>query len=231
MSEEEELAKAAGEIAKTASKVIDASREFGGFVSRFISGPLEQGVGIFKDKLTYMRWERQVRLMKRAEEFLASQGLSGPTRALPLKIAVPLFQAASLEDDDYLQDLWAKLLVNGATGESGVALNRVYIDILERLTPLEARILENIYSTPFERLKHQSIATAELPNAVRIVTEAELNTLDEPPDEVKLAIANLARMGCIGFKTTWGGGQVFSSVVPTLLGSSFVAACTLRQEK
>lgn len=96
------------EIAKTTGKAIDAGQQFGGFISRFISGPLEQGIGIFEAKLKYMRWERQHRLMKHADEFMESIGIEGPTKPLPFKFAVPLFQAASLEDDNYLQDMWAK---------------------------------------------------------------------------------------------------------------------------
>ena len=62
--------------------------------------------------------------MQRADAMLESIGLNGPNRAIPLKIAIPLFQAASLEDDDYLQDLWAKLLVNGGNAESGIDIKR-----------------------------------------------------------------------------------------------------------
>ena len=76
----EENSKAIEEIAKTAGKCIDASREFGGFISRFIQGPLEEAMGIFEDKLKYMRWERQVRLMERASEFLRERGIEKITR-------------------------------------------------------------------------------------------------------------------------------------------------------
>lgn len=231
MSEGKEYARAAREVAKTTGKCLDASRQFGEFLSRFIGGPLEQGVGIFEDKLKYMRWERQVRLMRRADEFLASQRVNEPARPLPMKIAVPFFQAASLEEDDYLQDMWVKLLVNGTTKDGGFEVARTYVDILERLTHLEARILERIYEEPFDNLEHFSIATAGLPDTIRLVGETELNELPYPSEEIKLALANLVRMGCVGLHTTWGGGQVFSSVVPTLLGSSFVAACSLPNKR
>lgn len=59
----EESAKAVQKIAKTTGKAVE-------------------------DRLRYMRWERQIRLMKRAEEFMREIGLSGLTRALPLKFAV-----------------------------------------------------------------------------------------------------------------------------------------------
>ena len=119
-----EASKAATQIAKTTEKALDAAREAGGFISRFVAGPLEQGMGIFEDRLRYMRWERQLRLMRRSEEVLRDLGLSAPTRAVPLKIAIPLLQSASMEDEDELQDRWVNLLVNAADAESGIDIQR-----------------------------------------------------------------------------------------------------------
>ncbi|MFZ3128241.1 MAG: hypothetical protein WA136_09515, partial [Rhodoferax sp.] len=96
----DEESKAVQEVAKTTGKAIDAAREAGGFIAKFISGPLEQGVGIFEDKLKYLRWERQIRYMQRAQELLKLSGLDSPTRAVPLKLAIPLMQGASLEEDN-----------------------------------------------------------------------------------------------------------------------------------
>ncbi|MFT3812952.1 MAG: Abi-alpha family protein [Acidovorax sp.] len=221
----EEESKAVQEVAKTTGKAIDAAREAGGFIARFISGSLEQGMGIFEDRLRYTRWERRVRLMKRADEFLAQQGLIGPTKAIPLKFAVPLFQAATLEDNDELQDKWAILLVNAATN-SGLNLHRSFIDILEQLTPLEAKILDILYSLPFEKSQHVEILTAALPGSAQVKAEKQEKFV-EPSEEVMLALGNLARLGCLRPSMTSGGGESFERVNPTVLGRSFVKACQL----
>lgn len=55
--------KAVEEIARTTGKVIDAGRELGGFLSKYVGGSIEQVAGIMEDKLKHMRWERQVRLI------------------------------------------------------------------------------------------------------------------------------------------------------------------------
>ena len=68
-----ETAKAVQEVAKATGKAIDAGQKFGGFISRYVAGSIEQGMGIFEDKLKYMRWERQVRLMQRAEQLLMTE--------------------------------------------------------------------------------------------------------------------------------------------------------------
>ncbi|MGE6211689.1 Abi-alpha family protein [Comamonas aquatica] len=223
MSEE---AKAVQEVAKTTGKAIDASREVGGFIARFISGSLEQGAGIFEDRLKYMRWERQVRLMQRAEQFMEKLGQSIPSRAVPLNIAIPLIQAASLEEDDTLQDKWAALLVNAATSTLTYEVRRSYVAILEQLTPCDAQILDVIYSVPFEESKHRGIATSDLPNRVWIPKEAE-HELSAPSEDVVLALSNLVRVGCLRASMTYGGGEVYSRVNPTIAGKAFVEACRI----
>jgi abortive infection alpha-like protein len=233
MSEEskaiEETAKAGQEIAKTTVKAIDPGEKLGLFVARFIAGPLEQASGIIEDKLKYLRWERQARLMKRAEDFMQQIGLHEPSRPVPLKFAIPLLQGASLEDDDELQDLWAKLLVNAADADSAVSIKRVFIDILENLGPLEARILAVVYAIPFDKMQHQGVITKDLPHSAAIVPDEPNFKTDPPSPEVELALANLARLGCLSPAKTLGGGEVFNSINPSLLGKVFVEACTLRR--
>ena len=222
-----ETAKAVQEVAKTTSKAIDAGEKFGSFISRYVAGSIEQGMGIFEDKLKYMRWERQVRLMQRAEQLLLEAGLNRPTRAIPLKLAVPLLEAASLEDDDYLQDLWARLLVNAANGHSHMTLQRAYISVLDQITAFEAAILQKIYALPYEQMRHEGVEVGKLPSEVSVGKDENIEALLEPSEEVMLALANLARLGCIVIQKSWGGGELFKKVNPTLLGKSFVEACTL----
>lgn len=220
-------AKAIQEVARTTSKAVEAGEKFGGFIARFISGSLEQAIGIFEDKLKYMRWERQVALMKKAELFMAEQGIQAPTRVIPLKLAVPLFQAASLEDDDYLQDQWARLLVNAANAASPIEVNRSHIDILERLSPLEAHLLNRIYALSFSAMQHDGVATEKLPSEANIASSDSAKESKEPNEQVKLALANLARLGCLVISKSVGGGERFERITPTLLGKNFVDACTL----
>lgn len=221
------------EIAKTAGKIVDAGDKFASFIVRFSEGSLKEGFGIIEDKLRYMRWERQIRLMQKAEEYLDEVGLAAPTRPIQFKFLVPLLQAATLEEDDYLQDLWAALLVNFANTDSNVKITMSYIDILEKLSPLEAKILQTIYALPFEEMKHAGIVTTELPErAFKRSDDNQVN--DNQAEESKmstdivLALANLSRLGCLNSARSWGGGEIFHTVNPALLGKHFVEACTLK---
>lgn len=219
--------KAIEEVAKTSGKGIDAVKKFCNFIAEYTSGSIREACGIFEDKLKYARWENQARLMRKAKEFLKKNGLDAPNKALPFKLAVPLLQAATLEDNDYLQDMWAKLLVNSTSQNSNFDLQRVYIDILERLSPFDAEILEKIYSIPYKTVLHKQIVTSALPDSVE-VPKKELGKAAEPDDSIKISLLNLDRLNCIFIAKSMGGGQLFGIVHQTLLGNNFIEACKIK---
>jgi hypothetical protein len=220
----QEVAKATKAVADASGKLIEASKSVGQFIARFIAGPLEQGMGIFEDRLKYMRWDRQLRLMKRAEEVIAERGYEMPSRAVPMKVAIPLFQGASMEEDDSLQDRWVNLLVNAAYVESGLEIRRAYIEILAQMDSMEAQILDKIYTLPFAETHTWGLITMWLPERAEIATEHNTRNI-HPPEPVCAALANLVRLGCIKSPNMIIGGEFLAQVYTTRLGRDFVAAC------
>ena len=59
---------------------VDVLTKWGKFQLALIAGPLEQEVVGFEDHLRYLRRERKIRLMQRAQDFLQLSVLSAPTR-------------------------------------------------------------------------------------------------------------------------------------------------------
>src|SRR5438105_13056461 len=109
-------AKATEATANASKEAIRAGRD----LARFVRGPVGVLVGMFEDYLTVVRFERRVRLADRAHDFLAERGKHAPTRKIALNIGLPLLDNATLEEDDELQDVWARLLVNGGDADSGI---------------------------------------------------------------------------------------------------------------
>src|SRR5690554_6564084 len=126
MSEE---AKAVQEVAKSTDTAIRSLEKMGKFIANVAGVPIATAIGIAEDKLRYIRWENQLALIDKANEKLAQRGLYRLTRALPLQFAIPLVEAASLEDDGYIQDLWATVLVNAADETVEVQLRRAFRSI------------------------------------------------------------------------------------------------------
>jgi hypothetical protein len=217
----DEHAKAAQEIAKATREGISAVRDLG----RFVSGPLEEVLGMLQDRLKYTRWERQVRLVRRAEQFLQDAGVPEPTKTLPLKVAVPLLEAASLEEDDGLQDAWAAMLANAANADSEVEIRRALISILQDFGVLEARLLTKIVNAPEEVKIAGSVVTVGLPDKYTTRLEAP-EPAELPPEDIQIALWNLVRLGCVATPMTWGGPNVYA-VDATALGRELVRACTV----
>ena len=224
----EESAKALQELSKATDHGLQIIEKLGGFMSMIVCGPLEQSIGIIEDKIKYLRWERAVRLVDRSSEFLASRGTNITHRPVPLNVALPLFEAASLEEDDGLQDLWARLLVNAVDADSGIHVARGLISILQDFGPLEAKILKSIYEAPSDILNHGNVPTKGLPDEYLEPgpTEADPGV---PSEGIQIGLWNLMRLGCIDHGSTWDGLTGIRRVQITPLGRALVKACSEAQ--
>ncbi len=215
---------AAEEIAKTVGKGIDAAREAGGFLAKYIGGPVEQAMGIVEDRLKYIRWERKLRLLTRANELLKAKGLAASPKPVPLNIAIPIMEDGSLQEDNTLQDVWAQLLANAADANSGVEIRRAFLTILNDLSPLDAANVKKIYEVQ-DVMEHKGIATIGLPHNAfaRSIEDAHTLALS---NEIEVSVRNLVRLGLVEATHVWDGGGIVTVVHRTPLGREFVRACS-----
>jgi hypothetical protein len=144
-NEIEESAKAVQEVAKATRTGIEATRQLGGFVSRIINEPVEAVVGIFTDRLQFIRAERQLRLTNRWLEILKERNIQGALRIVPPKFALPIIENASLEEDDELQDLWANLLASAVDPNFKGEMRAAFIDIIRQLEVADVHILDFMF--------------------------------------------------------------------------------------
>lgn len=187
------------------------------------------------DHLKVVRFERQVRLSERAQHFLAERGMSGPTRKIPLSIAMPLLENATLEEDDDLQDVWARLFVNSGDASSGIEPRRAFGSVLAEMSLLDVRNLAQIASAAklHDKCARSGVWTYELPE--RAIPHEKPHTYSEPdpsPD-VQISLSNLIRLGCITTEENPGsrtgrspGYQTHNLVYLTPFGRALIEACT-----
>jgi hypothetical protein len=225
----EEIAAIAGateEVAMTTGKAIDLARDAGRSLASFFSGPASQVSGMIEDHLRYVRWERSERLAQRAQDFLAERGMSSPTRAVPVKFAIPLIEAATLEEDDTLQDVWARMLANAATDGYPQELNRSFIVMLEQMSGQDVLLFQKIYSVPTPDDPEAGIKTEHLPASVSIdhVNTVTLST-SSPSPAVRLSLANLERLGCLRLSSTFDDSPIYGMVFHSELGRALYEMC------
>ncbi len=121
---------------KAIQEAAELAREFLGKVA---NPALEEGGGLIQDTVKFWRFKNQVNILLKAKAFLESKGLN-PKVILP-KTLSPLLDAASLETDSTLQNMWANLLASYARGDLVI---QNYPSLLKELSPMEARILNDL---------------------------------------------------------------------------------------
>ena len=217
------IAKATEAASETAGKLINATMKLG----RVLKGPIVETVGILEDRVRFARWERQLALFDKAERILAARGLKVPTRELPLNLAVPLLTSAVLEEDDDLQEIWAKLLVNAGNAATEMELRTAYVEILRGMSAFDVRNLSKLAEATLSAPEADQIyvVTTNLPHS----SEVSPNSFPSRPvlsREVSVSVANLIRLGCVAAPSGFGGGVNFFHVLVTDLGLALYRACS-----
>jgi hypothetical protein len=222
-----EAAKAVQEVAKATQSAIEASREAGGFLARYLDGPLTQMSGLLEDRLKYARSIRLVRLRQKFQEEVQALGIQVPIQQLPVNFALAALEEGSLEDDDELQNLWARLLANTVDANSGVAPRRAHISMIRDMSRLDALIFEAIYSVP-DVPGGKAIVTYELPGKAYRADGMKADEVPEPSEEIILSLSNLERIGAIAFGSSWGGAEIFRFANKTTAGRELMRAIKRR---
>lgn len=193
MSEIEESAKAVTETVKLGTTVVEATEKMGVFLSRVLDEPITEAVGIFGDKLKYMRWTRQLRITDEVNRILDERRVKN-TRAVPPKLAIPIIEQASLEENDELQDLWCNLIANSLDPGFKVEIRYSFIEIIKNLTTLDARILKYVYGTTVG-INNQNNTTRFIPYPIdfyKIAEHVQASYID-----TELSLNNLQRVQCL----------------------------------
>ena len=246
-----ESAKAVQEVAKTTRVGIEATEKLGGFVSRIIDEPLNNVIGILSDRLRFMRAERQLRLVDRWREIMDKRKISAQLRTVSPKLALPIIEAASIEENDELQDLWINLLTSAVDPNFNSIVRSAFIDIIKQLEVIDVHILSAIYEeTVSKNLKYLNKYPSEARSRSFIkygirdwdVTQ-KLKVTSEIYEE---SVDNLMRVRCVApyveelsvdsevdgkkYGETVSLVHEFEYVRITALGLSFIQACTHPKE-
>lgn len=223
----QESAKAVQAVAKVSGQAIDGTGRVLGYLAHLLGDSLEQAAGILCDKLRYARWERRVRLLERAKTLALEHGLREPTRIVPTTLLLPLLEVGSLEENNDLQDMWARMIVNASDVSSNVDLRRCYISILSDCTLLDIRIMATLYNAEIE-MPGTRIYGALLPEQA-ISVDPTNKISRELSVGLKRSLGNLRRLGLLAGDTWAASGDAeLAFVIITELGMGLVAACTLR---
>lgn len=179
----QEIGKAVQEAAKTGRALIQPATDLGRWAAGVIGTVPEDLVGLaIGDYFQQLRIRNLDRVRRKTEEILRSRDVSDPEPIGP-RLAIPVFEAASDESDETLQDLWARLLANAMDPGRGTDLRRQFIDVLRQFEPFDARFFQLLSDAPNQRIKDYD----EIQEA-----------LGSRSNQVHIAVNQLSDLGCIG---------------------------------
>ena len=171
------------DIAKIAET--EVGKNAANWIYRVIGAPIEDGVGLlFADALKEKRYRNIICLHAETKKFEIKN-----TRQIPLSFAYKLLDKASLEESAKLIEKWAKLLANSMDNDFVGDIRKIYIDILDSLEPIDAKVFEFIASKKesIDPLDHYS--KEEMKEIfISVDTLISLNLIMEDFDEERVPI-------------------------------------------
>jgi len=231
MGDAEEIAKAIQETAKLGEKGLEIADKAGTFFAKVFREPIDEVSGMITDKLRFVRWKRMVQMSDEVNKILEDKNVH-TTRAVPPKIALPLIEEASLEEDPNLQYLWNHLLANAMNPEFNGEIRYGFVEMIKEITGVEAILLNKFYEIlnregrirPLSNIFNYSLTKEKL-----------IQILGVSIDDYAVAANNLMRMQLISPAILKGGARMGSepltiykgidAVTLTPLGVKFVEAC------
>ncbi len=232
MSDAEEIAKAVQKASDLGVKALETTEKVGGFFAQVFKEPITEVAGMLTDRLKFARWKRLVDMQSQVNEILSSRRIS-ETRSVPPKLALPILEEASLEDDTDLQKLWSHLLVNAMDPSFPGDLRVGFVEMIKGLTALDAKILEFFYQI-LKREGHLSPLEGVIQYSLK--KEQIMQALSISEADYQVSAFNLMRVQCIApavLKTSgisFGDEQTtiykgIDAVTLTPLGVKFAQAC------
>lgn len=226
----DEEAKALQELSKAASANPDIVRRAMSFLSDVIGQPSRQISGLVGDVVGILRLEILMKYQERVERISRERRIDIRGR-LPLALAYPLLEAASLEEDDDISEMYANLLVSYAEGNREEAsgggarfLPKEFIQSLKSMTPFEAEVLKSIYLAPNEYKNGDGkLCSIALPHEYMPIPENR--NIVEIPFDLEIALVSLHKNKFIEAHITFGGWHGFDLVGMSLYGETFMRAC------
>lgn len=131
-------------IEKVTDKTVDG---IGAFFSAICMPAAEEFGLLLKDKVAAFRVKNLEKIAARSKEIIEHQEINIKGKSNPLLLR-EIIQEASWQDDETIQSMWAGLLAIAAGSISATDDSLVYTDILKRITPFQARLINRIYKDP-----------------------------------------------------------------------------------
>ncbi|MDP1710138.1 MAG: Abi-alpha family protein [bacterium] len=173
------------------------------FLGKLISPTIEEVGLLISDNVKFLRFKNQVRILLKAKSYVEKHNIS--LKEIPIKILVPLLDKASLEDDELLQDKWAKMLVNMVDSENNLQ-NQIFPYTLSQISIEEYNALKELLQKELLH-REEKKQLASLREADKFLMNVETKKLNKQINKIEqdgfilmleeFECANLVRLGLV----------------------------------
>jgi hypothetical protein len=200
------------------------------FLCRLCPQGAEEIRQLLREGLGNRRDASAVEIASKAEGLLASRSDAG-TLLAPPQLLVRILEDGSWSEEDWVRQLWAKLLVAALTVDGQDNSGLAYVDLLSQLSPVQFRILASVCtrstkftSGPAVTLSRPYVCKAE--DLVAITNKQNLLSIDRD-------LAYLAERGLIvkSVRTSSLMANEKVDVTPTDLGLKLYSRCTANRAR
>jgi hypothetical protein len=213
------------------TKSLEIADKAGSFFAKVFQQPSNEISSMITDKLRFIRWKRMVKMADEVNAILQQKQIAY-TKGVPPKIALPIIEESTLEDDPSLQDLWNHLLANAMDPDFNDEIRYGFIDMIKGITAIEAKLLDKFYN-----ILHQENKLVPLVNVFQysITKEQFIKALNINSDIYAISVNNLMRLQLVTPAVLRGGIKMgtepitiykgINAITLTPLGVKFVEAC------
>lgn len=216
-----------------------AVRPFGDLLQRLFGGAVDEIGGMWQDSLRLRRVKRLSKIYRKVQMIVDTEKFE--PRRLPEALSLPLLQAASLQEDESLQEKWAALLASAANPGQPL-VPTAYVEILAQLTSREIYILDRLLREFLSKGRPHSLGSREEMEERRLqlnflfsddFSELEQNDPDSLVayiDDLHRISENMQRLGLVKilYLDHFTGPPILAF---TRMGLEFVETCTAPETK
>lgn len=132
------------QIAKTANKAMDLAAKAGSFIDSIVGGGIKELGDSFHDWATYYRFKNLISIQDMVYAIYKERKILNKHTKIPARLAIPLINEASIEDNEQLQKMWAQLIANSTDPNLSTNVHPAFIEVLKQLQPDEAIIIREL---------------------------------------------------------------------------------------
>lgn len=141
-------------LAGTVDKVAGATTAgAGALLSRLLLPGAEEAGLLVRDKFKGWRLKNLIAFERKVGHQL-EDGRPFDGRHAPPRIVHTIVEAASLVEEDEVQEMWAGLLLGSCDDEGDNQGNLIFIDLLRRMSPAQCWIVNNLGEVAIGRMAH-----------------------------------------------------------------------------